>query len=154
VVAPKARCTLGEMRLPSRFQITPGVGRAGLNLWDCIRQTLTAFIIWATMCMNGVLTGTTPTTTAVLPTEIRVDLTTAAAVPREVAPGGTTSRSVESRRARVSHQCSNTPITDSESCDPRSPKVAVVPRFVERIIVGMVIEFAYKPRAAAASRTA
>ena len=67
------------------------------------------------------LTGTTPATTAALPNEIRVDPATLIAVPREVAPGGTTSRSAERPRVRVFRQGSNTPTTVSESRDPRSP---------------------------------
>src|SRR5262245_66433418 len=89
------------MRLLSCFPITPGVGRAGLSRSVCTRPALSASIIWATMCMNGAAIGTTPATTAVLPTEIRKGLPTLAAEPREVAPGATTSKLPARQRDRV-----------------------------------------------------
>ncbi len=113
--------------LPSCFPITPGVGRVVLSRWVYIRQTLTGFTIWATTCTNGVSTGTTPATTATLPNEIRKGLPTLAAEPREVAPGGTTSRLLAPRRDRVFRQSSNTPTTVSESRDPRSPETVLAP---------------------------
>jgi hypothetical protein len=70
------------------------------------------------MCMNGAAIGTTPATTAVLPTEIRKGLPTLAAEPREVAPGATTSKLPARQRDRVFCQSSNTPTTVSESRDP------------------------------------
>ena len=115
-------------RHPSGFPITPGVGRAGLSR-VCIRQTHTDSTIWVTTCMNGVSTGTTPATTATPPNEIRRGLPTLAAEPREVAPGGTRSRSPALRRDRVFRQSSNMPTTVSESRDPRSSEAALAPRF-------------------------
>jgi Sulfatase-modifying factor enzyme 1 len=111
----------------SRFPITPSVGRAGLSRWVCIRQTFTGFTIWATTCMSGVRIGTTPATTAGLPNEIRKGLQTPAGAPREVARGGTRSRSPALRRDRVFRQSSNTPTTVSESRDPRPPEAVSRP---------------------------
>src|ERR1700757_4644081 len=116
--ASNVRCTRGEIHLPSWLQITLSVGRTGQSQWDFIRQTLTASIMWATTYMSGVLIGTMPATTTSLPSEIRVDPATGVAVPREVAPGGTTSRSAELRRAQVFRQRSNIPTTASESLAP------------------------------------
>src|SRR5580692_264965 len=124
---PNAHCTHGETRRPRWFPITPGVGRAGLSRLVCIRRTLTGSTIWATTYTNGVSTGTTPTTMAILPNEIRKGLPTLAAEPREVAPGGTISRSPALRRDRVFRQSSNTRTTVSESRDTRSPEAALAP---------------------------
>src|SRR5208283_4206522 len=96
----------------------------GPSRWSCIHQTLTAFLIWVTTYMNGVPTGTTPTSTVTLQNAIRVGPAMAVAVPREVAPGDTTSRSAEPPRAPVFHQSSNTPTTVSESHDHRLRELA------------------------------
>ena len=69
-----------------------------------------------------VSTGTTPATTSTLPNEIRQGQRTATVELREVAPGGTTSRSPALRRDRVFRLSSNTPTTVSESRDPPSPE--------------------------------
>ena len=85
-----------------------------------MRQMRTDSIIWVKTFMNGVSTGTTLTTTGILPNEIRKGLSTPDAERREVAPGATTLRFPERRRDLAFHRSSNTPTTVSGSRDLRS----------------------------------
>jgi len=65
------------------------------------------------MFMNGVSTGTTPTTTRILLNETRKGLPTPDGERREVAPGATTLKFPEQRRDLAFHRSSNTPTTVS-----------------------------------------
>ena len=85
-----------------------------------MHQMLTDSTIWVKTFMNGVPTGTTPTTTGILLNEIRKGLPTPDAERREVAPGATTLKFPEQRRDLAFHRSSNTPTTVSGSRDLRS----------------------------------
>src|SRR5215471_7188142 len=96
-----------------------------------------AFLIWVTTYMNGVGTGTAPTSMPVHQNAIRVGPAVELAVPRAVAPGGTTSRSAEPPRAPAFRQSSNIPTTVFAWHDHRPCKIVVVPRLLECSIAGI-----------------
>ena len=85
-----------------------------------MHQMLTDSTIWVKTFMNGVSTGTTLTTTGILPNEIRKGLSTPDAERREVAPGATRLKFPEQRRDLAFHRSSNTLTTVSGSRDLRS----------------------------------